>query len=88
MSFHVCSVGSWVWREAYVSVGPDWSTFQGVCTVAIVQRRTISCAYSLLIRVAVAVLSSMDRRAKAAFVAFRIMTVFRSALVSERHRPR
>ena len=39
-------------------------------------------------RVAEAVLSSMDQRAKAALVALRSMTLLRSALVSERHRPR
>ena len=39
-------------------------------------------------RVADAVLSSMDLRAKAPFVAFLVMIVLRSALVSERQRPR
>ena len=39
-------------------------------------------------RVADAVLSSMDLRAKAALVALWIMTVLRSALVLDRQRPR
>ena len=93
MSFHVCSVGNWVWREAYVLVGPDWSTFWGCmygshCSTQYRRIGSISCAYSLLIRVADAVLSSIDLRANAAFVAFLIIMVFRSVLVSERQSPR
>ena len=49
---------------------------------------SISWAKRVLIRVADAVLSSMDLRAKAALVALRSMTLLRSALVSERQRPR
>ena len=49
---------------------------------------SISCVYSLFIRVADAVISRMDLRTKAALVAFLVMIVLRSALVSERQRPR
>ena len=48
----------------------------------------MSWANRVLIRVADAVLSSMDLRAKAALVALRSMTLLRSALVSERQRPK
>ena len=47
---------------------------------------SISWAKRVLIRVAEAVLSSMDLRANAALVALRSMTLLRSALVSERQR--
>ena len=90
MSFHVSSVDNCVLR---VSVGPDWSTFRGWmygnhCSTPYRRIGSISCEYSLLMRVADAVLSSMDLRAKAALVALRIMIVFRSALVSEMQRLR
>ena len=79
----VCSVDNCVLREAYVSVGLDWFTFWGCmygshCSTPYRRIGSISCAYSLFMRVADAVLSRIDLRAKAAYVAFLVMIVLRS----------
>ena len=76
-----------------MTVGPAWATFRGWiygnhCSKPYRRIGSISWSKSVLIRVAEAVLSSMDRRAKAALVALRSITLLRSALVSERHKPR
>ena len=72
---------------------PTWAIFRGWiygshCSTPYIRIGSMSWANKVLRRVAEAVLSSMERSAKATLVAFRSMTVLRSVLESDRHRPR